>query len=148
MRRGSGAGNASGMLKSGEGALLKLKPATLSKGCWVGVGDAVVEVEDVDVVGLKGESELGSARRMDDCEKAVRSFWRERAGERRRDGMFVCECVVGVCCCCCVDCECIAQVVLRSRECVLMLRGCVQKSLSVTAEVSKKYMILLLQRNR
>jgi hypothetical protein len=80
------------MLKSGEGALLKLKPAMLSKGCWVGVGDAVVEVEDVDVVGLKGESELGSARRMEDCENAVRSFWREREGERRRDGMFVCEC--------------------------------------------------------
>ena len=77
------------MLKSGEGALLKLKPATLPKGCWVGVGDAVVVGEDVDdVVGLKDESELGSARRMDDCENAVRSFWRERAGERRRDVML------------------------------------------------------------
>jgi hypothetical protein len=90
------------MLKSGDGALLKLKPATLPKGCWVGVGDAVVDVEDADVVGLKGESVLGSARRMDDCENAVRSFWREAAGERRRDGMFVCECgcVVEVCCWC------------------------------------------------
>jgi hypothetical protein len=29
---------------------------------------------------------------MEDCENAVRSFWREREGERRRDGMFVCEC--------------------------------------------------------
>ena len=50
------------MLKSGEGALLKLKPATLPKGCWVGVGDAVIEGEDVDdVVGLKGESEVDFA---------------------------------------------------------------------------------------
>jgi len=50
------------MLKSGEGALLKLKPATLLKGCWVGVGDAVVEAEDVDVVVvLKGDREPGSA---------------------------------------------------------------------------------------
>jgi hypothetical protein len=81
------------MLKSGEGALLKLKPATLPKGCWVGVGDAVVDGEDVDdVVGLKGESELGSARRMEEFENAVRSFWRERAGERRREDMFVCGC--------------------------------------------------------
>ena len=80
------------MLKSGEGALLKLKPATLPKGCWVGVGDAVIEGEDVDdVVGLKGESELGSARRMEEFENAVRSFCRERAGERRWvDGIFVC----------------------------------------------------------
>ena len=87
------------MLKSGEGALLKLKPATLPKGCWVGVGDAVIDGEDVDdVVGLKGESELGSARRMEEFENAVRSFCRERAGERRRDVML------------CVECECVVDV--------------------------------------
>ena len=79
------------MLKSGEGALLKLKPARfVPKGCWVGVGDAVVDVDDVDdVVALSGESDPASSvwRRVGDCENAVRSFWRERAGERRRDGM-------------------------------------------------------------
>jgi hypothetical protein len=102
MRRGFVPGNASGMLKSGEGALLKLKPATLPKGCWVGVGDAVVDVDDVeDVVALSGESEPESSawRRTGDCENAVRSFWRERAGERRREDMvcvYVGCCVVGL----------------------------------------------------
>jgi hypothetical protein len=79
------------MLKSGEGALLKLKPAMfVPKGCWVGVGDAVVDVDDVeDVVALSGESDPASSvwRRMGDCENAVQSFWRERAGERRREDM-------------------------------------------------------------
>jgi hypothetical protein len=62
MRRGFVTENDSGMLKSGEGALLKLKPAMdVPKGCCVGVGDAVVDVDDVgDVVVLKGESEPGS----------------------------------------------------------------------------------------
>jgi hypothetical protein len=102
-RRGSVPGKASGMLKSGEGALLKLKPAIfVPKGCWVGVGDAVVDVDDVDdVVALSGESDPASSvwPRMGDCENAVRSFWRERAGERRRDGMvcvYVGCCVVGL----------------------------------------------------
>jgi hypothetical protein len=96
MRRGFVTENDSGMLKSGEGALLKLKPAMdVPKGCCVGVGDAVVDVDDV--VMLRGESEPGSSvwRRMDDCENAVRSFWRECEGERRRDVMLyvVCWCV-------------------------------------------------------
>ena len=53
-----------------------------------------------DVVVLRGESEPGSSvwRRMDDCENAVRSFCRERAGERRRDVML------------CVECECVVDV--------------------------------------
>jgi hypothetical protein len=65
------------MLKRGDGALLKLKPAMgLVKGCWADVGDVVVDAEEADVVALNGESEPDSSvwRRMDDCENAVRSF--------------------------------------------------------------------------
>lgn len=75
------------LLKSGDGAFPKLNPAMLlpvPKGCWDGVGDVVVEGDDaIVVVALSGEREPGSAWREGDCENAVRSFWRERAGERR-----------------------------------------------------------------
>jgi hypothetical protein len=93
------------MWKSGDGALSKLKPATVvPKGCWVVVGDVVVDdVEHVDVEVLMGEREPGSAWRLrvGDCENAVRSFWRERAGERRWDGIVVLFCVLML-----VDVEC------------------------------------------
>lgn len=46
----------------------------------MGVGEEVVE--EVVLVRRVGECEL-------ELEKAVRSFWREREGERRREGMVM-----------------------------------------------------------
>lgn len=76
--------------------LPKVKPAKPAKPAQ-GVGEVVGEVveEDVDVVVvvvLRGEKERGSSRRVGECEeKAVRSFWRDLRGERRRveEGMVV-----------------------------------------------------------
>lgn len=72
-------------------SLLKLKPAKPAKGCsWEGVGERV-KVGDVDgdvvVVVVTGDWAVGSDGRVD--EKTVRSFWREREGERRPEGMVV-----------------------------------------------------------
>lgn len=74
--------------------LLKLKPAKPAKGCsWEGVGERVSAGEEVVDVGevllLRGDCDDGSAARVDEFEKTVRSFWRERAGERRWEGMVV-----------------------------------------------------------
>lgn len=67
----------------------KLKPAKPAKGwSWEGVGDSV-RVGEADVALLRGDCDVGSAERVDGFEKTVRSFWRERAGERRREGMVV-----------------------------------------------------------
>lgn len=82
--------------------MLKLKPA---KGwSWEGVGERVsvgeeeVDVGDVgEVLLLRGDCDDGSAARVDEFEKTVRSFWRERAGERRWDGMVVVFFCVVVC---------------------------------------------------
>jgi hypothetical protein len=103
-------------LKSGDGAALpKLNPAKPAKpeegvGETVGVrvrvgedrGERLVVVDgDVRVDGLlmlmvllrvRGEGEAGSAvlpLRDGVCEKTVRSFWRERVGEGRVDGILV-----------------------------------------------------------
>jgi hypothetical protein len=102
--------NPSGLLKSGEGAALpKVKPAKPAKpeegvgetvGVRVRVGEDRGEVVGfgavVDVLMLilllrvRGEGEAGSALRVEDSEseKTVRSFWRERAGERRVEGIL------------------------------------------------------------
>jgi hypothetical protein len=63
---------------------------------WEGVGERVnvgeADVDgDVGVVLLRGDWDVGfvSRARADEFEKTVRSFWRERAGERRREGMVV-----------------------------------------------------------
>lgn len=68
----------------------------------------------------------------------------------------MCGCVGVVEVCRSTDCEGMAQAMLSSRDAIdlfvlmfVMLRICVRESLlSTTAEASKKYMILLLQRNR
>ena len=54
------------------------------------MGDSV-RVGDAEVALLRGDCDcdIGSAERVDEFEKTVRSFWRERAGERRREGMAV-----------------------------------------------------------
>lgn len=86
----------------------KLKPAK-KVGCWSLAGDVVVDVDDVEgesegegaeVVGERGLVGLlvvlvvvvESRRRVGEWEKAVRSFWREREGERRRVGIVVVGC--------------------------------------------------------
>jgi hypothetical protein len=131
MRRGFVTENDSGMLKSGEGALLKLKPAMdVPKGCCVGVGDAVVDVDDV--VMLRGESEPGSSvwRRMDDCENAVRSFWREWDGERRRDVMLYVVCCRSVLLCWWTDLICMARAVFEFADVLAMCRNIVRMCLN------------------
>lgn len=68
--------------------MLKLKPA--KEGWSVGVGEDVGDVvgEDAEVVGLRGVVEVSTWRVGEwEIEKAVRSFWREREGERRREGI-------------------------------------------------------------
>lgn len=69
----------------------KLKPAKPAKGwSWEGVGDNVRigEVDgDVVVVLVWGDWTVASDERVD--EKTVRSFWRDRAGERRPEGIVV-----------------------------------------------------------
>ena len=52
------------------------------------MGDSV-RVGEAEVALLRGDCDVGSAERVDGFEKTVRSFWRERAGERRREGMVV-----------------------------------------------------------
>lgn len=63
-----------------------VKPAKPGKApCWVGAGDVDGDDDEAEVVGLRGEWERGSSvRRVGECEKAVRSFWRDLDGERRR----------------------------------------------------------------
>jgi hypothetical protein len=73
--------------------LPKLKPPKPAKGwSWEGVGERVsvgeADVEgDVGVVLLRGDCALDPDGLVEEFEKTVRSFWRERAGERRREGM-------------------------------------------------------------
>lgn len=57
----------------------------------VGEVDGEEVVGDVGVVVLRGDWAVGSVEtwRVEEFEKTVRSFWRERAGERRWDGMVV-----------------------------------------------------------
>lgn len=56
----------------------------------VNVGEAEVEGDLGVVPLLKGDWEVESASNgRAEFEKTVRSFWRERAGERRREGMAV-----------------------------------------------------------
>lgn len=52
------------------------------------MGDSV-RVGEAEVALLSGDWDVGSVERVDEFEKTVRSFWRERAGERRREGMVV-----------------------------------------------------------
>lgn len=74
----------------------KLKPAKPAK-CWCpGSGEpADVDVGEAEVIGERGEgaSEVEVVvvvewRVGEWEEKTVRSFWREREGERRREGML------------------------------------------------------------
>lgn len=71
-----------------------MKPAKPAQGVGEVVGEVVEEeVEVVVVVVLRGEKERGSSRRVGEWEeKAVRSFWRDLRGERRRveEGMIGC----------------------------------------------------------
>ena len=68
-----------------------MKPAKPAKGwSWEGVGERVKvgDVDgDVDGLVVRGDCDVDSDGRVD--EKTVRSFWRERDGERRPEGMVV-----------------------------------------------------------
>jgi hypothetical protein len=102
-RESSWGEKSSGLAKVGERALAlpNLKPAKPAKGwSWEGVGERVIvgEVDGVAVLLLlllrvRGEGEAGDAEVVEsrgESEKTVRSFWRERAGERRVEGMMWC----------------------------------------------------------
>lgn len=69
-----------------------VKPAKPANPSCADIGEPVDVDDDADVVVLRGErGAVGSGRPVGECEKAVRSFWRDLEGERRRE-----EGIVGV----------------------------------------------------